>query len=148
MLLSFSVVFFVLAKYGLPIVLGSVQKRKEYIEQSVKAAQEANERLGGIQAEGEQLLLDARSRQQEIIAEAMAEKQKIVKAAQEEASTEAHRIAEEAARRIDAAREEALKDVHDEVAGLALQIAEQVIRQKMQDDAEQRAAVERLLEDF
>ena len=148
MLLSFGVVFFVLSRYGLPVILGSVQKRKEYIEQSLKTAQEANERLAGIQTEGERLLKEAQTRQQEIIAGAMAEKQRIVQAAQTEAATEAHRIAEESAKSIEAAKQEALKNVHDEVAGLALQIAEQVVRQKMQDDAEQRAAVERLLNEL
>lgn len=148
MLISFCVVFFVLSKMGLPLILGSIQKRKEYIEQSLQATQQANERLAGIQAEGEQMLLAAKQQQQDIIAGAMAEKQKIVQAAQAEAATEAHRIAEEAAKSIEAAKMEALKDVRDEVAGLALQIAEQVVREKMQDDKEQRKAVERLLDNL
>jgi F-type H+-transporting ATPase subunit b len=104
--------------------------------------------LESIQAEGEALLQNARSRQQDIISEAMAEKQKIVAAAKEQAESEAHRIAEEAAKSIEAAKTEALKDVHDEVAGLALQIAEQVLRTKMQDRDEQQAAIERILKEL
>ena len=78
----------------------------------------------------------------------MAEKQKIVQAAQHEAATEAHRIAEEAARHIEAAKQEALKDVRDEVADLALKVAEQVIREKMKDDQQQRKAIERILDNI
>lgn len=148
MVLSFGVVFFLLAKFGFPVIIKALKDRQEFIAQSLLSAKQANERLESIQAEGEALLQNARSRQQDIISEAMAEKQKIVAAAKEQAESEAHRIAEEAAKSIEAAKTEALKDVHDEVAGLALQIAEQVLRTKMQDREEQQAAIERMLKEL
>ncbi len=148
MVLSFGVVFFLLAKFGFPVIVKALKDRQEFIAQSLLSAKQANERLESIQAEGEALLQNARSRQQDIISEAMAEKQKIVAAAKEQAESEAHRIAEEAAKSIEAAKTEALKDVHDEVAGLALQIAEQVLRTKMQDREEQQAAIERILKEL
>ena len=148
MVLSFGVVFFLLAKFGFPVIIKALKDRQEFIAQSLLSAKQANERLESIQAEGEALLQNARSRQQDIISEAMAEKQKIVAAAKEQAESEAHRIAEEAAKSIEAAKTEALKDVHDEVAGLALQIAEQVLRTKMQDREEQQAAIERILKEL
>ena len=148
MVLSFGVVFFLLAKFGFPVIVKALKDRQEFIAQSLLSAKQANEKLESIQAEGEALLQNARSRQQDIISEAMAEKQKIVAAAKEQAESEAHRIAEEAAKSIEAAKTEALKDVHDEVAGLALQIAEQVLRTKMQDRVEQQAAIERILKEL
>jgi F-type H+-transporting ATPase subunit b len=148
MVLSFGVVFFLLAKFGFPVIVKALKDRQEFIAQSLLSAKQANEKLESIQAEGEALLQNARSRQQDIISEAMAEKQKIVAAAKEQAESEAHRIAEEAAKSIEAAKTEALKDVHDEVAGLALQIAEQVLRTKMQDRDEQQAAIERILKEL
>ncbi len=148
MVLSFGVVFFLLAKFGFPVIVKALKDRQEFIAQSLLSAKQANEKLESIQAEGEALLQNARSRQQDIISEAMAEKQKIVAAAKEQAESEAHRIAEEAAKSIEAAKTEALKDVHDEVAGLALQIAEQVLRTKMQDREEQQAAIERILKEL
>jgi len=148
MVLSFGVVFFLLAKFGFPVIIKALKDRQEFIAQSLLSAKQANEKLESIQAEGEALLQNARSRQQDIISEAMAEKQKIVAAAKEQAESEAHRIAEEAAKSIEAAKTEALKDVHDEVAGLALQIAEQVLRTKMQDRDEQQAAIERILKEL
>ncbi len=148
MVLSFGVVFFLLAKFGFPVIVKALKDRQEFIAQSLLSAKQANEKLESIQAEGEALLQNARSRQQDIISEAMAEKQKIVAAAKEQAESEAHRIAEEAAKSIEAAKTEALKDVHDEVAGLALQIAEQVLRTKMQDREEQQAAIERMLKEL
>ena len=132
MVLSFGVVFFLLAKFGFPVIIKALKDRQEFIAQSLLSAKQANEKLESIQAEGEALLQNARSRQQDIISEAMAETQKIVAAAKS----------------IEAAKTEALKDVHDEVAGLALQIAEQVLRTKMQDREEQQAAIERMLKEL
>ena len=43
MLLSFGIVFAVLAKYGFPIIIKMVEDRKVYIDQSLQVAKEANE---------------------------------------------------------------------------------------------------------
>jgi F-type H+-transporting ATPase subunit b len=148
MFLSFAVVFGLLYKFGFPVIIEAINKRKQFIEQSLLSARQANEKLAGIQAESEQLLLSAKQQQQEIIADALAEKQKILSSAQQEASSEARRIVEEATQSIETAKQEALADVHNEVAGLALQVAEQVIREKMKDDEEQRKAIERILNEL
>ena len=42
MLLSFGIVFFVLAKYGFPVIVKMVNERKEYIDRSLVVAKEAN----------------------------------------------------------------------------------------------------------
>lgn len=53
MLLAFVVVFFVLAKFGFPAITKMVEERKQYIDDSLRSAREANEKLAGIQAESE-----------------------------------------------------------------------------------------------
>ena len=42
MLLSFGIVFFVLAKWGFPVITRMVDDRKRFIDQSLEAAREAN----------------------------------------------------------------------------------------------------------
>lgn len=146
MVLSFGIVFFILAKFGFPIITGAIKERQNFIDQSLAAATEANEKLAGIQTEGERILADAKSQQQEIIAGAMAEKQQIVTAAVQQATEAAHKIAEESARNIQIAKENALRDVKNEVASLALDIAEKVLREKMSDDKAQQEAIAKMLE--
>jgi len=146
MVLSFGVVFFLLAKFGFPVITKAINERKEFIEMSLLSAKEANERLANIQAESEKLLSDAKAQQQNIIAGAMQEKQRIVQAAQEEAQTSANQMIEEARQSIQAEKERALKDVRREVASLALDIAEKVIGERMKDDATQRETIEHLID--
>ena len=45
MLGAFLVVFFVLAKFGFPAIIGMVEKRKNYIDESLRKAHEASTRL-------------------------------------------------------------------------------------------------------
>lgn len=53
---------------------------------------------------------------------------------------------EEARQSIQAEKERALQDVRQEVASLALDIAEKVIGERMKDDAVQKKAIEQLID--
>ena len=146
MVLSFGVVFFLLAKFGFPVIVKAINERKEFIEMSLLSAKQANEKLATIQAEGEKLLADAKAQQKDIIAGAMQEKQQIVRAAQEEAQASANQMIEEARQSILAEKERALQDVRKEVATLALDIAEKEIDERMKDDAVQQKTIEQLID--
>jgi len=146
MVLSFGVVFFLLAKFGFPVIVKAINERKEFIEMSLLSAKQANEKLATIQAEGEKLLADAKAQQKDIIAGAMQEKQQIVRAAQEEAQASANQMIEEARQSILAEKERALQDVRKEVATLALDIAEKVVGERMKDDEVQQKTIEQLID--
>lgn len=146
MVLSFGVVFFLLAKFGFPVIVKAINERKEFIEMSLLSAKQANEKLATIQAEGEKLLADAKAQQKDIIAGAMQEKQQIVRTAQEEAQASANQMIEEARQSILAEKERALQDVRKEVATLALDIAEKVIGERMKDDEVQQKTIEQLID--
>ena len=146
MVLSFGVVFFLLAKFGFPVIVKAINERKEFIEMSLLSAKQANEKLASIQAESEKLLANAKAQQQDIIAEALKEKQQIVQVAQEEAQTSAQQMIEDARQGIQAEKERALQEVRNEVASLALEIAKKVIGERMKDDAIQRKTIEQLID--
>ena len=67
MLLSFGIVFAVLAKYGFPIIIKMVEDRKVYIDQSLQVAKEANEQLARLKSEGEAIVLSANKEQGRIL---------------------------------------------------------------------------------
>lgn len=148
MVLSFAIVFVLLAKFGFPVIVGAINKRKEFIEQSLLSAKEANESLASINAESERLLAEAKAQQKEIITGAMQEKQRILQAAQEEARTTAQQIVSDATVSIRAEKEKALREVRNEVASLALDIAEKVIGEQMQDRELQKKRIEKMIDEL
>ena len=77
MVISFGVVFVLLAKFGFPVITRMVEERRVYVEKSLEAAKQANEQLAGIKSESEALLQKAREEQMRILNEAAAAKQRI-----------------------------------------------------------------------
>ena len=108
MLLSFLVVFGLLAKFGFPAIVKAVEERKQYIDESLKSAREANEKLANIKAESEKLLKEARDQQATIIKEAMATREDIIRKAHDEAQAEGAKQLEEAKKQIEVEKENAL----------------------------------------
>lgn len=147
LLLAFSVLFFVLAKFGFPAIIKMVEERKEFIDESLLKAKEANERLAQIQVESESILKEAREQQAQILKEAMATKESIVAEAKVKAEREGEKLLQDAKNQIALEKENALRDIRSQVAELSVLIAEKVIRKELQNSSEQAAMIERLLDE-
>ena len=78
MLFAFLVVFFILAKFGFPVITKMVNERKSYIDNSLIAAKQANEQLANLKAEGESILAKAHEEQARILYEAAKTREQIV----------------------------------------------------------------------
>ena len=147
MLLAFLVVFGLMAKFGFPVIINMVNERKNYIDESLQKAHEANERLASIEQEGERLLNEARARQAEILSQAKATSDSIVREAREKAQEEGAKLLQDAKAQIVAEKENALRDIRETVADLSVVIAEKVVRQKLANTTEQQKLIEQMLDE-
>lgn len=147
MLLAFLTVFFIVAKFGFPVITKMVDERKNYIDESLKKAHEANERLAGIQQECERLLNEARVCQAEILSQAKTTGDSMIREAREKAQAEGAKMLLDAKAQIAAEKENALRDIKQTVADLSVVIAEKVVRQKLADNEQQQKLIERMLDE-
>lgn len=147
MTLIFGIVFFVLAKWGFPMITGSVEKRAARIGDSIKAAKEAEEKLRNLAEEQSRMIEETRQEQSRILKEAVASRDSIVEQAKVQAREEASRILDQARTQIAAEKESALRDVRKEVALLSVSVAEKVLKASLSDGAEQSALVDRLVDE-
>lgn len=147
MFLAFLIVFLLMKKYGFPVIVKMVEDRKNYIDESLRNAREANERLANIQSESEALLKKASEKQALILKEAMATRDNIIKEARDNAQAESVKIINEAKAQIAIEKENALKDIRSTVADLSVQIAEKIMRRQLKQDAEQEKFIERMLDE-
>ncbi|MDL2241396.1 F0F1 ATP synthase subunit B [Bacteroidales bacterium OttesenSCG-928-L03] len=147
MLLCFGVVFFVLAKFGWPIIVKMVDERKAYIDQSLESAKQANLELATIKQQGESILNEAREEQAKILKEANEMRLHIIHEAKEQASEEASKVMDEARLGIEKEKELALRDVQNQIALLSLDIAEKVLRRNLVDESSQLELVNKLIEE-
>ena len=147
MSLTFFVVLFILWKFGFPVITNMVAERKAFIDDSLRKAHEANERLANIQKEGESILQEAREKQTQILKEAAETRETIVEQAQEKARQEGSRLLEDARVAIEQEKKAAIADIRKQVATLSVEIAEKVLRANLKDDASQMALIDRMLDD-
>lgn len=148
MIVAFGVVFFVLAKFGFPIITQMVDERKKYIDESLEAAREANEKLAKIQEESAAMLKQAQEKQSQILADAMEMRKQIVEKAETEATAAGQKIITEARQQIQAEKEDAIRDIRRQVGELSVQVAEKVLRQTLSTDKEQMAMIDRMLDEL
>lgn len=146
MTLVFLIVFVILWKWGFPVIVKMVEERKAYIDESIRKAHEANEKLANIQKEGESILQQARGRQAEILKEATDTREAIVAKAEDKANAEAARIIADAKAEIDNEKANAIRDIRSQVADLSVQIAEKIVRQQLSSDDKQMELIDRLLD--
>ena len=133
MLIAFGVVFFILYKYGFPVITSMIDERKKFIDNALHNAKLANEKLAGIEEQSRLILEKANAEQVNILREAVVVRDNIIKEAQEKAEAESARIVATAREQIRQEKEEALREIRAQVAELSLSIAEKVIRKELSD---------------
>ena len=145
MAVVFFIVLLILWKYGFPVIIKLVNNRKAYIDDSLRKAHEANEKLANIQKEGESILQEAREKQALILKEAAQTRDQIVDSARSKARDEGDRMLAEAKAEIEAEKQNAIRDIKSQVAELSVNIAGKILKQKLSTDGAQMELIDKLL---
>ena len=147
MVVIFGIVFFLLAKYGFPIITSSVDKRSARIDKSLKDAAEIEARMAAWKKEQAEMMEQTRKEQAAILREAADTKAQIVADAKALAREEANKLIADAKLQIAAEKESAMQDVRKEVAMLGVQVAEKILRHELEDSGNQRAFLDKLVDE-
>ena len=147
MLISFGIVFFILAKFGFPIITKMVEDRKQYVENSLEAAKDAKLQLENVKTEGAKILSEAKNREIQLLKEGADLQNKMIEDAKQLAKVEADKMIQEARLLIQKEKDNAIKDIRSQVAILSIEIAEKVLRQKLDDQPAQMKLIDKLLDE-
>ncbi len=145
MLVSFGIVFGILARFGFPVITRMVDKRRDYIERSLEAADEANRKLKAVNEESGRILDETYRRQAEILKTAISEGEQIVQNAKTRAEQETEKQLAAARARTEAMKSKALADVNSTVAMLSCEIAEKVLRHELANREHEEALILQML---
>ena len=148
MAVVFIIVLAILWKWGFPSIVNMVNSRKEFIDDSLRKAHEANERLAPRQKEGETMLQNAREKQAQILKDAADTRDAIVVKAQEKATNEGSRLLNEAKAEIEAEKQNAIRDIRTQVAEMSIKLAEKIVREKLSSNESQMELINKLLNDI
>ena len=143
--LFFLVLLFILGKFAWPAILTAVKARNESIRNALEAADRAKEEMAQLKADNEQILAEAKSERDALMREAKALKDKMIAEAKEKASEEAAKLVKNARESIQREKAAAVSDMKAQMATLSVDIAEKILRAKLEESKAQKELVDKLI---
>ncbi|MBP7510880.1 MAG: F0F1 ATP synthase subunit B [Bacteroidia bacterium] len=141
MTITFSIVLFLLSKFAWKPILNSIREREDSINNALNSAEEARKQMDALKSDNEKLLNQARAERDLMLKEANEMKESIIAQAKKSAEEEGHKIIVKANASIESAKINAMNELKTQVAVLSVDLAEKVLRKKMEDRAQQESFV-------
>ncbi|MCE1199454.1 MAG: F0F1 ATP synthase subunit B [Marinilabiliales bacterium] len=146
MVVSFSILLWLLGKYAWKPILNALSAREDSIEKALRSAELAKSEMLKLQAGNEKLLKEAMLEREKIVKEARELKDSIIRDAKNQASLEAAKVLEDAKAAISRERAEAVEEMKSVISSFSLEIAETILKEKLSSDQKQKEIVNRYLE--
>jgi F-type H+-transporting ATPase subunit b len=147
MLVSFSLVLFVLGKYAWKPIMKGIHQREDTIEKALEAANDAKKEMLQLKAGNEQLLLDAKDERDALMRDARKVKEAILEEARVKANEEASRILENARENIQFEKMAVINELKNQIASISIEIAEKLISKELENKQQQHLLTEKLLKE-
>lgn len=148
MIVSFSIVLYVLVKYAWRPILKAIRSRERSINKSLLAAQRAKEEMAKIEFGNEKITQLAKVERENILKEAKELKSKILEEARETARAEAKRILQEARQSVEHEKNQVINEIKNQIANLSVDIAEKILKQKLGDESNQKKLIDDLVKEI
>ena len=132
-IITFLLLFYVLAKFAWKPLLGMLEERENLIKTSLNDAETARKELEKINLESEAIITKARTDAQSILSDGKAAAEKIKDDTVVKAKEEANKIKEEAKLQIKAEKDKAISDIKKEVVDLSISVAEKLINKNISE---------------
>lgn len=141
----FLILLFVLGKFAWKPILNSINEREVTIVDSLNQAKLARQEVENLKAENDHIIREAKAERDNILKEAREIKDKIVGEAKDAAKAEGDKMIEQARQSIQAEKSAAMSDIKNQIGTLSVTIAEQILKQKLDNSEAQNALVENIL---
>jgi F-type H+-transporting ATPase subunit b len=142
--IAFILMVLILAKWVYPPIMRLASERESKIEEGLRAAQEAEERLAKVQVQVEKTLEEARAQAREILnhshGEATAEAREVLA----KARADAEALIDRARTEIGGERDRAIQDLRAEVSSLVIAATQRLLGETIDAKAHQRLIDEAL----
>ncbi|HBS85428.1 MAG: ATP synthase F0 subunit B [Bacteroidetes bacterium GWF2_38_335] len=148
MLLSFTVLLFLLKKFAWKPILKMLKDREESIEGALKSAEKAKEEMAKLQSDNEKIILEAKAERDRLMKEAREVKEQLISTAKKQANEEAEKIILSAREAISNEKDAAMNDIKNQVAIISIEIAEKILMKELSEPGKQKEYVDSLLKDI
>ena len=146
-ILTFLVLFGLLARFAWKPLLAMLEKREEIIRQSLDDAEKAKHELQRLQQESKEILSKARVEAQSILAKTRSEAEQLKGEIRQKAKAQADSILLNAEKQIQVETEKAIAVLKSDVVDLSLVVASKLIRRNLSKEDNQ-SLIEESLKQF
>lgn len=143
--LFFLILLFILGKFAWPSILTAVKTRNESIKHALDSADKAREEMAKLQADNQKILAEAKAERNAMLKEAKEVKDSLIAEAKEKAGEEAKKLVQSAREAIQAEKDAAVSDMRAQMVTLSVEIAEKILRDKLEDSKAQKDLVKKLV---
>ena len=144
MIVTFSVLLFILKKYAWKPILKAVKTREDNIDNAISQAAKVQAEMAQLKNDNEALLTKAREERATMLKEAKDIKDKMISDAKDLAKAEANKIIVDAQAAINHQKMAALTDIKNQVGNLVIEVSEKVLRKELSNKAEQENFIKQL----
>ncbi len=141
----FLVLLFILGKFAWKPILKSIDERETSIIDALNQAKLAKQEMAQLREDNERILREARAERDGILKEAREMKDKIVNEAKDSAKVEGEKMIEAARQSIQTEKNAAMADIKNQIGTLSVNIAENILREKLDNEGAHNALVENIL---
>ena len=146
--IAFIAVLVILKKMAWGPILQTLEEREQGIANALKQAELAKEEMASLRSGNEQLLKEAREERDRILKEAKEIGDRMRVEAKDRAAQEGSAMLANAQREIETQKKAAIQELKNQVASLSIQIAEQLVKDKLSDAEKQNALNSKLIEEL
>jgi F-type H+-transporting ATPase subunit b len=143
--LVFVILLFLLAKFAWKPILTMVKERESKIEDALAAAESAKMEMAKLKSQNEEMRQAALLERDTLLKEAREAKERLIADAKKAANVESERIMVAAREEIKNEKLAAIAEIKHQVAVLSVEIAEQIVKEKLNSDDKQKALVDGLI---
>lgn len=147
MVVSFSIILFLLRKFAWKPILGMIKERELSIENALASAENAKEEMKALQSNNEKILAEARNERDQLLKDAREIREKMISEAKGIATKEGERLLTIARENIQNEKMAAITELKNQVATLSIEIAEKILKSELSSDEKQKTLVNTLLKD-
>ena len=147
MIISFSIILFLLKKFAWKPILGMIKERELSIETALAAAENAKQEMKALQSNNERILAEARNERDQLLKDAREIREKMISEAKGIATKEGERMLTIARENIQNEKMAAITELKNQVATLSIEIAEKILKSELSSDEKQKSLVNTLLKD-
>jgi F-type H+-transporting ATPase subunit b len=139
--LAFGILFFFLGKFAWKPIMKTLQEREDSIDEALKSAEIARLQLETLKTDNQRLLNEARAERDKMLKEASEIKDQILAKAKSDAKSEGDKMIMSAKEAIENEKVNAMNHLKTQVAILTVDLAEKILRKKMEDRSQQESFI-------